>query len=721
MVSIWPKLPIDSAEKLRFGPMPTHKRFPRQGATVKSAPFMSVELDRSEQSLIEILAMQNRSYHRHSALVTRFANCGESLLANLVACVVVVVCSLPLAAQEADPFGTEGDTADTTESVDFGAPETPTEGAAAQPAGAALPPSDNIVVRMLREDPPKDVMEVARAIRMISRLKDWPEVGRYLDQLGPLVQSDEIAEELVRTYGSDLWIQLSHQPALSEPQRLTAKSILDKVTAVRTAPQTLEQAINGLKDSSSVERRKSAMRLHQAGAAGLKAIVDAVGSANLPASPLVVDLINSYGKSGVDALSAAITTTDAARRNRLINAAIAFSAKGTLPQLAAALYDPSTDNTVRSAIDNLIAARGKGTPTVAQVRNYLQSEIESDLKMFQSSPNDGDSENLVPLWLLDSKSGGLKQARANASTYYLQKASEVASALLSMEDSIDDAAVLAAAALLQRDYAIDQFVNTDPLDLRTKSPLGAHEKLFAGRASDWAYWVSVYRTAEVNKLYAAQLRAVQQIGTLSLQENLHNDVLNVLLDASRSTVPAVRYAALETLLKFRSIQGHPQVANTLITARGKQTEFIGFPTALVVGGSAELRQMAINQLLEMGIESLEASSGREAVRRIQRFSPFEFVLIVDRVSDMPISELVQRIAAYPPTSAISVAVLTPTLTDSERVVLKELPGIVYGTLTTRENYMASVLRRMNSVADIPLPSRSDRLVWTGMLRDLPAQ
>jgi hypothetical protein len=303
----------------------------------------------------------------------------------------------------------------------------------------------------------------------------------------------------------------------------------------------------------------------------------------------------------------------------------------------------------------------------------------------------------------------------------LQKAAEASIALLSSQDAIDDAAVLAAAALLQRDYAIDQFVNTAPLNLRTTKPLGAYDRLFGGRASDWAYWVSVYRTAEVNNLYAAQLRAIQQIGTLPLQDNLHGDVLSALLDAAKSTVPAVRYAALETLVRFPSVQSHPQVASTMATAREKLTEFAGFPVALVVGGSSDLRQIAINQLLQVGIESLEAPSGRDTIRQIQRFSPLEFVLIVDRVTDMPVSELVQRIHAYPATSAISIAVLTPNISESENLVLQESPGIVYGTLTTNENYMSSVLRRMNSVADIPLPSRSDRLVWTGMLREPPAR
>jgi hypothetical protein len=122
-------------------------------------------------------------------------------------------------------------------------------------------------------------------------------------------------------------------------------------------------------------------------------------------------------------------------------------------------------------------------------------------------------------------------------------------------------------------------------------------------------------------------------------------------------------------------------------------------------------------LLDLGIEAVEAPSGRAAVRAIQQVTPLELILVVDRLADLPVSEVVQRIDAYPPTSAVPMAVLTPNLTQGEVLVLRETSGIVYGTLTARENYMPNVVRRMNSIADIPLPSRTDRLVWTGMLNE----
>ncbi len=124
---------------------------------------------------------------------------------------------------------------------------------------------------------------------------------------------------------------------------------------------------------------------------------------------------------------------------------------------------------------------------------------------------------------------------------------------------------------------------------------------------------------------------------------------------------------------------------------------------------------------EYGIEAVEASTAREAIRDIQQSSTFEFIFVVDRVNDLSLSETVQRLTAYPATSAIPLAVLTPNVTETELMVLNETPRIIYGTLTTRDNYMASVLRRMNSSADIPLPSRSDRLVWTGMLKASQAE
>ncbi len=627
----------------------------------------------------------------------------------------LVLAVSPAHAQE-DPFGGGADVFGENDNADV---VDNTAAAPQDPAGAtALPPlaSDaNVVAKMLREDPPNGLVELGRAVQLMYRLQEYGELGRYMDQLAPLVSSAQAAEALTQQQGSELWLRLSLQPELSDAQRQLATKILQLVSETRSAPQTIQQALEGLKSSSPVTRKRSAIQVQQAGSKGLQALVMAVAENTIPANSIVVDLIDSYDRSGVDALSAALDTADQAQRERLLYASIAFVGKGLLPQLSIALHDENCSDTVKHSIAEVFTRRSRELPTVAQARQFLLQEIAHDLNLARSMPVDSDTEALVSIWLWNEKTKAIELATGYSNTYYLQKASEKSIALLRSQTTIDEGSVLAAAAVLQRDYAVEQYLRNDVLNLRTQNPLEGRSDLIGERGQDLGFWVSVYKTAAVNQLYAAQLRSIQQIGALQTLSHLHNDIAQTLLDGIKSGVPAVRYASLEIVLRSESLQLVPQIAQQLESARRRQTQFVGYPTALIVGASPELRQAAINQLNTLGIEAIEASTGREAVQQIQRFAPLEYIFVVDRVRDMPVSEAVQRLAAYAPTSAIPIGILTQNLTQGEAIVLQETPRLVYGTLTELDNYMESVVRRMNSLADIPLPSRSDRLVWTGML------
>ncbi len=161
--------------------------------------------------------------------------------------------------------------------------------------------------------------------------------------------------------------------------------------------------------------------------------------------------------------------------------------------------------------------------------------------------------------------------------YHLQQAANIALAVLRNDAGIDESSVLATATLLERDYAITQHVGTGDLNLRTDNPLGTREAIFQDRKSDLAFWISVYRTASANGLHAAQLRSIQHLGSLPKQIHLHDDSVNTLLEALTSTVPAVRYAASEIVLRSEHLERIPRLARQITHLRQKQTAALGFP------------------------------------------------------------------------------------------------------------------------------------------------
>ena len=614
-----------------------------------------------------------------------------------------------------NPFGSDDS------GFDFGVPEATTP-AANTPAGAAstldpLPADANIVTRMLRENPPKDLIGIARAIELTARLNNWSEAGRYLDQIAAQVDKPGAMQQLGDRFGTQLWLTLSFESELTAEQRTTAKKVLDAINALQNDQGSLTSALQQLASPSAVVRKRSALRIQQAGDVGLKQLIDGIANSSIQPSDIVVDLIDTFRQSGWDALAAALTTDDQAARDRLLVTSCAFVDRGLLPQLSAALFDPAVNADVKSAIKTVFQRVQSPLPTAGQTRDYLQQQIVRELTHAASVANDLVSEPLNNTWLRKLENQRLDVVLLSLSNYHLQRAAELSIVVLQMSEGIDEAAVLATTTLLQRDYAMLQILSPIPIDLRTDKPLQNRAEVLGARTKDIGFWVSVYKTSEVNHFAAARLRAIQQLGSLTSRSDQSTEVTEVLIDAVADGVPAVRFAALEILLRLQQVEADPRIEYVLDRARRTQPSISSSPTALVVGGETDLRNFAKVKLAELGIETIEASSGREAIQTIQRIKPFEFMLVVDRLYDMPLSQLLQRVQAYPATASIPIAVLTPEITAGEQSIIGTLPNVIFGSLSKVEDAMQATVREMNRSAAIPLPSRTDRLIWTGLLRE----
>ncbi len=206
-----------------------------------------------------------------------------------------VVLSASSYAQD-DPFG-GADAFGAEESAETFGDTAPPSTTATNPTNALPPLVDeaNPVTQMLREDPPQGLLEIGRAALLMYRIEEWAELGRYLDQLAPLVNSPQAAVALSNTYGSEFWLRLSMRPELSDAQRQLAAKILDTVSSTKTAPATIEQALLSLNSAQAVERKRAALTLQESGVTGLQAVVMALADAKISASPIVLDLSTPMG------------------------------------------------------------------------------------------------------------------------------------------------------------------------------------------------------------------------------------------------------------------------------------------------------------------------------------------------------------------------------------------------------------------------------------------
>ncbi len=642
----------------------------------------------------------DRIFRHH--LIRRVARC--------ICAICILLVTVSVAFSQDDPFG--GNTLFPTPDLDA------TPVVEVSPAGDELPRDANIVVRMLREEPPKSLLEIAQAVKLMNQLRNWSELGRYLDQLSGALTKPEQSVQLADEFGTDLWLSITLQKEISETQRATAQRILSDVSQSIGAPKQISESLKQLSAKDQVDRLRAAIEIQRAGALGLKALIEAIAAGTVRADSLTVDLIDSFGPTGIDALRAAMGFEGAALRNRLLIAASAFVPRGLALQNAAAIYDPQIENATKSAIRSSFQANGLAEPSEVSIRAQLLTLMTSEVANSKAIASDANLESLTPTWIVDSSSKVLSQVDTTPSLRALIVAAKDAISILQMGDGIDRASVAAAAVLLQRDYAVTQSIDAlSKQSLRDDAAIRARESLFGKRFADQNFWIEVFRVAMANDLPAAQLRSVQIVG-LSPERLSHSpDAVEMMLEAVKNSPPAVRMAALETLQRSQTANQDPRVNHALVSASEKLVGQGGKPVALVVGGAADLRSLAVSQLGSLGISTIEASSARETIRSIGRSAPIDYVLIVDRLYDMRLSELVQRVHAFPQTGSIPISILVPEIGDGEATILRESSAISYGTLTNSGSTMEKIVEEMNFGSGIPLPSQTDRLIWNGIVSE----
>ena len=145
------------------------------------------------------------------------------------------------------------------------------------------------------------------------------------------------------------------------------------------------------------------------------------------------------------------------------------------------------------------------------------------------------------------------------------------------------------------------------------------------------------------------------------------------------------------------------------------------PLALLIGGSTELSDSLSSQLSLLGVRTLLAKSARETMRLIQEPQPIEYVFLVDRVLEMRLSEVIQRIRTHPRTRTLPLAVLTDQLGTTQRELLANegVSRIHYWSVTTKLDLTAALLTEMRATSPIPKMESIDRITFRSILETSP--
>ena len=581
--------------------------------------------------------------------------------------------------------------------------------AVANPSGLTSSPLEDshAVVRSLRRNPPQTEIEISRAILYMTRIERWDEVVRYLDQLAKRSIDESMAIKMERAAGLETWFKLSGDAGkLSEPQRAVATKIIDLSSAATRKPATLENAIKLLHSKELVDRKRGVLAIQASGETGLAAMLESVASSDAAPPSIMSETIITMRAEGEAALKAAIATSNSTARERLLLVAARVPGPAYMAELTTALYCITPQSDAYRQISKVLSPSGQALPEADASQRYALNQMQSQLhefSVFRRETTTG--ANSVWRWSPDGKR--LITELEDTASVHLERAYQLASLVIQLGPQAGGDTSLATAVVLERNHRLLPVLGLEQDAFRKEfQPIAASENL--------DYLGLVWEAAKKAGLQAAQLRAIQAM-SLELPKNPKNASATVrrLSEAVKHSSPPLRYASVVALANRPDLDGGFEGKFAYDQTKQEMLRLESKPLALIVGGSVELRDSLSKHLSQLGVRSLGTASARETLRTIQETQPIEYVFLVDRVLEMSLSELVQRIRAFPRTSSLPLAILTDHVGSTQRAILADegVQQIHYSSVTSNIDLTAALLKEIQRRSPIPPMDSIDRLLF----------
>lgn len=610
-----------------------------------------------------------------------------------------------------DPFGSSSDPAMGTEAVaGFGGFDAPAGNVAlgnvAEAVGAAEKETDPAVIS-LRESPPETPKQMANGITWMVRLKRYDEIARLLDSLKSKNWNLQQKAELARTAGSAIWIRmLASGNVLSDEHRALVSELLRAPGQIARNPQWIDQWIDRLGSESAGERRLAQLKLQDGSAAAIERLVSRLLDGEEKVAPaMLAATVTVFGEDGVDALRCACVVKDPVRASRAFQALAALPGNDFSAEIGAGLVSRVLPVDAQAALANSVLQKYGSIPTAEAIHDFLEKQFATALAGYQTARMSSGLSNLV--WRLSPDGNSVQRVSAPAEQRELERLTQLAVLRLQQQSVTAGDRIEAVTTLLQRAYKLDPRV--DMAEVEPQLLL----QLDQSQLSD-SEWPQLFEKASEWQMHGAALRAVQMMAGEASQVAPPVNFLSELLYDSR---PIVRYAAIASLAKLDPQENY-RGAERAIEVALEMSQLGDGPHALVIGLQSDLRQATQQQLLqELGSESTSANSAQAALLALDRDEPIELIFVVDRVSDMSLFEMLQRLRNSKKGHALPIAVLTEELYSHERRLISRTPGVVASVLSTAAGQMGRTISQLYSTVDTQPMSPEERANFSAVARD----
>ena len=610
-----------------------------------------------------------------------------------------------------DPFETGG--GKNENDADLATPPTNIAGAPGTFDSQGLSPSErSAVVRSLRSNPPNSPSERARAIQLMARIRRWDEVRHWLDEVIAAGIDEASSAQMVQSAGTQTFLALMSADAeISKQHQASVRKILELARATSIDPKRLRANVIALLSQNKAERVKAFRSLQSAGNRGTAAILDYLLSEQASAPNItMMEAFSLMGKSAHSAWHAANLTPHADARGRLALLVSRLDEPSFTVDLCATTFDEQVSATVKSEIARIAADRNKTIPSASQVHRHAVEQMQKSLVEFQRNRWTDDADAFIK-WRLSADGRSVIEQPARVADLHWMRTVQLANSALRSSPSADIDNALALAIKLE--------------SASHESTVASFEAVAADLPvlirDSYEFGCLVWDASERANLASAQRLAVRNLSRWVDSNSFPNAVRDRLSQACRSGYAGVRYEAAETLLRSlhaRNEDGSSRIVELPFDGRNRLEKILAemrildsHPLALVVGGSTELRTHTKGLLEAFSYRVMEAASASQTLALLRDGLPIESIVIVERVLEMDLGQLVQRIRANPSAATCPIAILAASLSKGEHSVADADPRVVMGSVPPEQAEFGDILRRMNIVTQSPKIDASDRIAW----------
>ncbi|GIW93307.1 MAG: hypothetical protein KatS3mg110_4692 [Pirellulaceae bacterium] len=507
-------------------------------------------------------------------------------------------------------------------------------GRAAAPPQEA-PPPPNPIVEAVREANPQSPTDLARAVRIMVDAREWSEAKSYLQKLLDGRTDAQAALRIYRAYGPAFVLELSLSEELRPEGAQLAEFIRNTVRALGEDPAWVDQQLEAAAD---MDRQVAALRaltdvMPFAGPRLLEVLADPNRSLHHPTAER---LLAAGGQPTTNLLLAAL---DAQNPAVVLAAARLLAKKAPAqPNVKFALVPLALRDDWPQPIGGQLKALCENTwgplPRKEVVLRWLEREFS---RLFlQTSERPSPVSGMEQTWIWDAAQNRPVASSLSPEDQQRLEALQRATQLVKLAPT-DSRYVLWHEAA-RREWQQSQAGLSTPLLEPVREADRATQAQWVERLLDYA--LSSGRAA-------AATWAARQLGQIGGTEQLHSPAgFSPLVRALSFPEQHVQFAAVEAIMKINPASpfaGSSRWRDTMgyfLNSRMARRVLVGNP-------NTEEGQSWAGWLRQMGFEVDLVPTGRMVLEQLAEVPDYDFVLLVDRLSQPPVDEVIQLAQTAP--------------------------------------------------------------------------